>query len=78
MADQMPPAGISAEDWAATPVAVHALVMELLRRLAEVEARLNQTSRNSSKTPRLIRRRRNRRRVARRADSLGIRGTDAS
>jgi hypothetical protein len=37
----MPPADISAEDWAATPVAVRALVMELLRRLAEVEARLN-------------------------------------
>ena len=51
MSDQMPPAGISAEDWAATPVAVRALVMELLRRLAEVEARLNQTSRNSSKPP---------------------------
>jgi transposase len=51
MADQMPPAGISAEDWAATPPAVRALVMELLRRLAQVEARLNQTSRNSSKPP---------------------------
>jgi transposase len=51
MSDQMPPTGISAEDWAVTPVAVRALVMELLRRLAEVEARLNQTSRNSSKPP---------------------------
>jgi len=51
MAAQIPPAGISAEDWAATPVAVRALVMELLRRLAEVEARLNQTSRNSSQPP---------------------------
>lgn len=51
MSEQMPPAGISAEDWAATPVAVRALVMELLRRLAAVEARLNQTSRNSSKPP---------------------------
>ena len=51
MSDQMPPAGISAEDWAATPPAVRALVMELLRRLAQVEARLNQTSRNSSKPP---------------------------
>jgi transposase len=30
---------------------VRVLVMELLRRLAEVEARLNQTSRNSSKPP---------------------------
>src|SRR5499433_1330934 len=51
MAEQMPPAGIRAEDWAATSVAVRALVMELLRRLAQVEARLNQTSRNSSKPP---------------------------
>jgi transposase len=51
MSDQVPPAGISAEDWAATPPAVRALVMELLRRLAQVEARLNQTSRNSSKPP---------------------------
>jgi transposase len=51
MADQAPPVGISTEDWAATPPAVRALVMELLRRLAQVEARLNQTSRNSSKPP---------------------------
>jgi transposase len=51
MSEQMPPVGISAEDWAATPLAVRALVMELLRRLADVEARLNQTSRNSSKPP---------------------------
>jgi transposase len=51
MSDQVPPAGISAEDWAATPAAVRLLVMELLRRLAQVEARLNQTSRNSSQPP---------------------------
>jgi transposase len=51
MPDQSPPAGISAEDWAATPLAVRALVQELLRRLAIVEGRLNQTSRNSSKPP---------------------------
>src|SRR5215831_16619055 len=51
MQDQAPPPGISAEDWGATPPAVRALVMELLRRLAQVEARLNQTSRNSSKPP---------------------------
>ena len=51
MSDQLPPPGISAEDWAATPQTVRALVMELLRRLAQVEARLNQTSRNSSKPP---------------------------
>jgi len=51
MSDQVPPTGISAEDWAATPLAVRTLVMELLRRLAQVEARLNQTSRNSSTPP---------------------------
>ena len=51
MQDQSPPAGISAEDWAATPLAVRTLVIELLQRLAKVEARLNQTSRNSSKPP---------------------------
>lgn len=51
MADQLPPAGISAEDWSATPVAVRVLVLGLLQRVAQLEARLNQTSRNSSKPP---------------------------
>lgn len=51
MPDQAPPTGISAEDWAATPPAVRGLVLELLKRLVEVEARLNQTSQNSSKPP---------------------------
>jgi transposase len=52
MPDQsLPPAGISQEDWSATPLAVRGLVTELLQRLAQVEARLNQTSRNSSKPP---------------------------
>jgi transposase len=51
MSDQSPPAGISVEDWSATPVAVRVLVMELLQRVARLEARLNQTSRNSSKPP---------------------------
>jgi transposase len=51
MSDQLPPAGISEEDWAATPPAVRALVRALLQRLMQVEARLNQTSRNSSKPP---------------------------
>src|SRR5215510_9020432 len=51
MSDQVPPTGISAEDWAATPLAVRTLVMELRRRVAQLEARLNQTSRNSSKPP---------------------------
>ena len=51
MPDHAPPTGISSEDWAATPPAVRGLVQELLKRLVEVEARLNQTSRNSSKPP---------------------------
>ena len=51
MPEQAPPTGISREDWTATPLAVRGLVQELLTRLMEVEARLNQTSRNSSKPP---------------------------
>jgi transposase len=51
MSDQSPPPGISEEDWQATPLAVRVLVTELLRRVADLEARLNQTSRNSSKPP---------------------------
>src|SRR2546422_10477067 len=51
MSDQAPPAGISEEEWSATPVAVRVVVMELLQRVAQLEARLNQTSRNSSKPP---------------------------
>jgi transposase len=51
MPDQTPPPGSSSEDWAATPVAVRVLVRELLRRVEQLEARLNQTSRNSSNPP---------------------------
>ena len=51
MATQSPPPGISEEDWSITPVAVRVLVTELLRRVAQLEDRLNQTSRNSSKPP---------------------------
>src|SRR5262245_24608361 len=51
MQDQAPPPGISQEDWTATPVAVRVLVIELLRRVEQLEARLNQTSQNSSKPP---------------------------
>jgi transposase len=51
MPETRPPLGISAEDWAATPVAVRMLVTELLQRLASLEARLKQTSQNSSKPP---------------------------
>ena len=51
MPDAIPPLGISVEDWAATPVAVRVLVMELLQRVVKLEARLKQTSQNSSKPP---------------------------
>jgi transposase len=51
MANQPPPPRISEEDWSATPVAVRVVVMELLQRVAQLEAWLNQTSRNSSKPP---------------------------
>src|SRR5215510_884487 len=51
MPNQTLPPGISEEDWNATPVAVRVLVIELLQRVAQLEARLNQTSRNSSKPP---------------------------
>lgn len=51
MSNQSLPPGISEEDWSATPVAVRVLVTELLRRVAQLEARLNPTSRNSSKPP---------------------------
>lgn len=51
MSDVQVPPGISAEDWAATPAAVQALVFSLLQRLADLEERLHQTSRNSSKPP---------------------------
>src|SRR5262245_16342806 len=51
MQDAVPLPGISVEDWAATPVAVRGLVTELLQRLARLEARLKQTSQNSSKPP---------------------------
>ena len=42
MSDQSLPLGISEEDWTATPVAVRVVVMELLQRVARLEARLNQ------------------------------------
>lgn len=51
MGNPSPPLGISAEDWNATPIAVRVVVMELLQRVTQLEARLNQTSRNSSKPP---------------------------
>ena len=51
MSNQSLPPGISEEDWSATPLAVRVLVTELLRRVAQLEDRLNQTSRDSSKPP---------------------------
>jgi transposase len=47
----LPPTGIPSEDWAATPDSVRQLLMALFERVARVEERLNQTSRNSSKPP---------------------------
>ena len=51
MPNPSPPLGISEEDWNATPVAVRVVLRELLQRVAQLEARLKQTSRNSSKPP---------------------------
>ncbi len=51
MREQEPPSGISPEDWAATPPAVRGFVGTVVKRLVEVEARLHQTSRNSSQPP---------------------------
>ena len=58
MENDLPPPGIAGEDWAATPLAVrrlvgeqHQLLAQLLQRVAELEARLNQHSQNSSKPP---------------------------
>ena len=83
MPDLVPPPGISEEDWAATPVAVRVLVTELLQRVARLEARLNQTSRNSSKPPssdppRPNRARQKNPRGASRAGSQVMKGTAAS
>src|SRR6266545_8191151 len=60
-----PPAGITMEDWAATPVVVQQFLLatltvvalqqqqiaQLIARVADLEARLNQHSQNSSKPP---------------------------
>ena len=58
MSEGQIPSGISVEDWAASPLAVKALVLSLLeavaalnKRVAELEERVNQNSRNSSKPP---------------------------
>src|SRR3990172_2989746 len=58
MSEEQIPPGIAAEDWAATPLAMQQWVVSLLetvvalqKRVAELEERVNQTSRNSSKPP---------------------------
>jgi transposase len=51
MSEEQAPAGISAEDWAATPSAVRELVLSLLERLAVLEERVNRNSGNSSQPP---------------------------
>jgi hypothetical protein len=49
--EEVPPAGITVEDWANTPFAVRAWARMIEQRLARLEERVNQTSRNSSKPP---------------------------
>jgi len=65
MSDEVPPAGITGEDWSATPAAVRALVQaqhhqleaqatqieQVSARLRALEERLKQTSRTSSRPP---------------------------
>jgi transposase len=52
MYDDMPPLPeITQADWAATPPAVCAVLVALLARIADLEARLNQHSGNSSNPP---------------------------
>lgn len=58
MSDTRIPPGISTEDWNTTPLVVRELVLRLIEqnqqlqeRLAALEERLNQNSRNSSKPP---------------------------
>ena len=51
MVNVSPPLGLSEEDWNATPIAVRVVIMELRQCIAQLEARLNQTSQNSSKPP---------------------------
>ena len=58
MSDERIPPGISTDDWNATPLAVRELVLHLLQhlgvleqQLAQLQERLNQNSRNSSKPP---------------------------
>jgi len=58
MCDRPRPEGISTEEWAATPLVVQELVLslsatiqQLTQRVAELEERQGQTSRNSSKPP---------------------------
>jgi transposase len=50
MANHSPP-GIREEEWRGTPIAVGVLVRELRRRVEQLETRVNQTSRNSSRPP---------------------------
>lgn len=48
---EAPPTGMSVEDWGATPPSVRAWARAVEQRLARLEERLKQTSRNSSKPP---------------------------
>jgi len=52
--EEVPPAGINVEDWANTALAVRAWARTREQRLARLEERVKQTSRNSSKPPSLL------------------------
>ncbi|MCX6028510.1 MAG: IS66 family transposase [Chloroflexi bacterium] len=58
MSDECVPAGVSADDWAATPASVRAVVLalqqtvaQLTQRVSALAERVQQTSQNSSKPP---------------------------
>jgi transposase len=51
MDETTPPEGIPPSDWEATPASVRILLLALLERVRDLEARLNQHSGNSSKPP---------------------------
>jgi len=49
--DEQAPPGIPDHDWQATPASVRVLLLTVLEQLVDLQARLNQTSSNSSKPP---------------------------
>ncbi|MDR3566902.1 MAG: DUF6444 domain-containing protein, partial [Syntrophobacteraceae bacterium] len=49
--DAIPDRTLTHEEWEKTPASVQALVFQLLKRIEDLEARLNQDSSNSSRPP---------------------------